>query len=213
MMTLLAVDTIKSCDVIAAPDTGSSDNVALNIARGFIDGQEIVKYPAPMTRDKKLLANAHRTTAEDICNRLERGQNIAFVTLGDPTVYSTYMYIHRLVCELGGTAKLVSGITSFCAVAAALGTSLCDDGTPLHIIPASYDGTEAALDLPGTKVLMKSGRQLGGVLDMLREKNLLENARMVTNAGMESERIFKDLTGNAPDAGYFSTILVKENRL
>ena len=213
MMTLMAVDTIKSCDVIAAPDTGGAENVALNIARGFIDAQEIVKYPAPMTRDKARLDAAHRATAADIYARLLRGQNIAFVTLGDPSVYSTYMYVHRLVRELGGQAKLIPGITSFCAVASALGTSLCDDGTPLHIIPASYDGTDEALNLPGTKVLMKSGKQLHGVLNLLKEKNMLQNARMVTCAGMENERIFENLDGEMPDAGYFTTILVKENRI
>lgn len=55
---------------------------------------------------------------------LERGHNVAFLTIGDPAIYSTYCYIHQRVEAHGGKAMMISGIPSFCAVAARLGIPL-----------------------------------------------------------------------------------------
>ena len=61
-----------------------------------------------------------------------------FLTLGDPTVYSTYMYIHKKIQNFGYDAEIVSGIPSFCAVAAKMGISLSEKAEELHVIPAVY---------------------------------------------------------------------------
>lgn len=102
---------------------------------------------------------------------------------------------------------MVSGIPSFCAVAAALNISLTEKAESLHIIPASYP-IEEALKLSGTKVLMKSGKKLGKVREQLLEKGV--DARMVENCGMEGERHYLS-TEEMPEQGsYYSLIVVKE---
>ena len=68
---------------------------------------------------------------------------MAFLTLGDPTVYSTYLYVHKRVEAAGYETEIVSGITSFCAVAARLNMGLVEKAEPLHVIPASYQIEEA----------------------------------------------------------------------
>ena len=52
------------------------------------------------------------------------GESVAFLNLGDPTVYGTYMEIHWRMRRDGYRAGIVSGVPSFCAVAAALELSL-----------------------------------------------------------------------------------------
>lgn len=83
------------------------------------------------------------------------GQKVVFLTLGDPTVYSTYLYVHKRVAQMGYDTEIVSGITSFCAVSARFNQGLVEKAQQLHVIPASYQ-IEEALKLPGTKVLMKN---------------------------------------------------------
>ncbi|MFR5732658.1 MAG: SAM-dependent methyltransferase [Clostridium sp.] len=92
--------------------------------------------------------------------------DVACLTLGDPTIYSTYIYIHRLVKARGYDAKIINGIPSFCAVSARLEDSLADRSEQIHIIPSTY-GVEDALNLSGTKVLMKAASKMPLVKEVL----------------------------------------------
>ena len=83
---------------------------------------------------------------------------MVFITLGDPTVYSTCMYIHKRIRKQGYETRIVPGVPSFCAAAARLDQSLVENQEELHIIPASYE-IEEGLKMAGTKVLMKAGRK------------------------------------------------------
>ena len=94
---------------------------------------------------------------------------MAFLTIGDPGVYSTYMYIHRELEAAGFCACIINGITSFCEAAALAGIPLCEEEEELHIIPASYGVTEA-LDYPGAKVFMKSGSRLKEIIAEIDKK-------------------------------------------
>ena len=208
LLTVKAIETIQKTAVIAAPDTGG-EKTALNVAAKYIVGKEILLCPMPMTRDKDRLTQCHRENADRICERLEAGHNVAFVTLGDPSVYSTYMYLHRLVLERGYDAEMIPGVPSFCAAAAALGTSLCEGGEALHIFPASYEGLEKGIRLKGSKVLMKSGRRMAEVRQTLAEAGLAGQARMVECCGMENEKIYRHLDDAGDNASYFSIILIK----
>lgn len=87
---------------------------------------------------------------------LIEGKDVAFLTLGDPGVYSTNTYVHKKIMNRGFETEIVPGITSFCAAAASLNIPLCEAGETLHIIPASYDDLENNLSLKGPKVLMKA---------------------------------------------------------
>ena len=105
---------------------------------------------------------------------------------------------------------MVPGVPSFCAVAARLCTSLTTVSSPLHILPGFGGSLEEQLNLPGTKVLMKSGRQLPHAGDTLRQKGLLKQAAMVRDCGLPTEEVCRDLTQLRPDTGYFATVIVKE---
>lgn len=213
LLTLKGARLIKECDVIALPKSGQKRNVAYEIAKGAIpqiDEKEIVEVHMPMTRDNAKLNEAHQNGAAVIGDILDQGKDVAFLTLGDPTVYSTYCYVHNLVIKSGHEAEIVPGVPSFCAVAAKLNEGLTEAKEGLHIIPASYDGLEEALELKGTKVLMKSGSKLGKVKELIEEKCPDETVRMVEKCGMEGEKIYNSLDEIDEDASYFSVLVVKK---
>ena len=105
---------------------------------------------------------------------------------------------------------MVAGVTSFCAVAAKLNTSLCERSEPLIILPGSYKESMRFLDEPGNKVLMKSASEIQKVRDELEERDLLNNAAMVERCGLPGERIYRNLNEIDDKSSYFSIILVKE---
>ncbi|MFV0400048.1 MAG: precorrin-2 C(20)-methyltransferase [Oscillospiraceae bacterium] len=209
LLTVKAVRAISQCDVVAVPDGRSGDQIALEIASPYIGGKEVLSLVLPMTRDQAELEAYRIQAAEQLCARLDEGKSIAFLTLGDPTVYSTYGYLHKLVAERGYPAEIVPGIPSFCAAAAALGTILCEGEEALHILPASYPDTGEALSLGGTKVLMKSGKKLGEVLAQLEERDLLSGACLAERVGLPGQRLKAGLDGSE-ESGYFTVVIVKE---
>ena len=209
LMTYKAVETIQKCQVVAVPKSGNSEQVALNIAKEFIKNQTLIDCYMPMIRDKEALRKQHEEVVSELKGYLDKGQDIAFLTLGDPTIYSTYMYIHRLIKEMGYETEIIPGISSICSVAAALNDSLCEGSDCLHIIPASYKGKEDYLDLEGTKVLMKTGKSMEKVKQHLKEKGLYEKAQAVECASMPNEKIHESLD-TVEESSYFSVIVVKE---
>ena len=135
------------------------------------------------------------------------------LNLGDVSIYATAAYLAQLLQDDGYETRMIPGVTSFCAVAARLNISLTDMDTPLHIVPgSSREALTDSLNMPGTKVLMKSGRQLPEVLEQLRASGQLEHSAMVCNCGLPGEQVYADLRDFSAQqtAGYFATIIVKE---
>ena len=141
---------------------------------------------------------------------LKSGQDVALLTLGDPSIYSTCIYIQNQIQAMGFSYQMVAGVPSFCAAAAALGESLTEADKPLRILPASYPCTEPELDAPGVKVLMKSGKQFANVKRLLTEKGLSEHTSVVQNCGMPGEALYPTLSQTGDTAGYFSILIVKD---
>lgn len=212
LITVKALRRLKECGVIIVPDADKGESTAYNIAVKAcpeIADKPSVSVVMPMTHDLSELNRAHRLAADKIEKLLDEGKTAAFITLGDATVYSTYMYIHKLVLADGYEAEIVSGVPSFCAAAARLNISLAERAEMLHIVPSSH-GVEKALDMPGVKVLMKAGSKMGLVKDSLIRSE--KDVYMVENCGMENENVYKSAREIPDGAGYFSLIIVKDRR-
>ena len=210
LMTLKAVRILKECDVIAIPGKNPSESVAYSIAFGAcpeIADKEKLYITTPMNKDFAELEKGYKNSALLIEEYLSKGKDVALLTLGDPTIYSTYIYIHRNVVNDGFGAQIISGVTSFCAVAAKMGKSLVDRDMELHIIPASYQ-IEDKLNLNGTKVLMKAASKLGDISGIIKNKDC--EAFMIENCGMENEKIYFDKEEFPEHGSYYSIIVVKE---
>lgn len=210
LMTLKAVRILNQCDIVATPKSEGNEKTALNIAKQFIEGKKIIHFDMPMTRDKQKMQESHKIASDSICKLLDEGKTVAFLTLGDPSIYSTYWYVHRLILERGYEAKIIAGVPSFCAAAASLNMALVEGSEMLHIIPASHESTDDGLSLSGTKVLMKAGKSILDVREKLRKQGRLKTSALVERATMPEERVVHDLDLLDNPTGYFSIIISKE---
>lgn len=163
----------------------------------------------PMTKDEEILERSHRTAADAIAVKLREGKNVAWLTLGDVTVYATSMYAAARVREMGYRTEIVSGVTSFCAAAACLGETLVSGDEELHIIPASY-GVTHALEYPGVRVFMKAGRTIRTLGEELQKDGL--SVKGVERCGLDGERIFQSAGEIDETAGYYTILIAREKR-
>lgn len=213
LLTLKAVKTIRECQVIATPGERCEDSAAYQIAVQAVPElaqKELCPIVMPMMKDQAALQSYYREGAARLTEQLEQGKNVGFLTLGDVTVYSTYLYLYGLVREAGYETRMINGIPSFCAAAARLNMGLAEGAGQIHVVPASYQIQEA-LTWPGTRILMKSGRRLAKVKEELTKSGL--KAVMVERCGMEGERVFSSLEEIPEDAGYYSLMIVKDEDL
>ena len=210
LITLKAIRTIKNAAVIACPGKDVLQSAAYQIASRIIpeiEEKELLPVPMPMTRDPEELAKAHQKGASKIEAVLESGRDTAFLTLGDPGIYSTFTYIRRIVQEDGYPTGTVSGVPSFCAAAAALQIPLAEWNEELHILPAAHE-KELGLNDPGTYVLMKAGAKISQIKAALKDSG--KNAYLAENCGMPGEKLCKDLSEFPDTCGYFSLVIVKD---
>lgn len=210
LLTLQAVEVLQRADVIAIPNTGGASNTAWNIVKEFVAETPVLRCGAPMTRDRDQMDRAWEENANQVCALLEVGKTVAFVTLGDPSIYSTYWYLHRKVLARGYQAQMIPGVPSFCAAAAGLNQALCEGDEPFLIVPVSHQNLEDSLNVKANKVFMKAGRQLGALKEALGHHGVLEQAALAVNCGLEGERYEPSFAEADTEAGYFAIVILKE---
>lgn len=212
LVTLKACRYINETRYIAFPGLVKEENQAYKIVESLIEEPEskiFIDCYVQMTKDRAVLDMNYDKAAAKLMDILDKGENVVMLTIGDPTIYATYMYIHERIAAKGYDTEIVSGIPSFCAAAARLQISLCEREQQLHIIPSSYD-IEDALCLPGNKVLMKAASRLKEVREQLIDYS--GDTFMIEKCGMKEERIFKSAGEIDPEAGYLSVIIVKDKQ-
>lgn len=210
LLTLKAVNIIKRCDVIAAPGQDCEKSVAYQIASMAVPemtDKECIGVELPMTRDQNVQQKYHEQAVAKLEEYLNQGKQVGFLNLGDVTVYASYLYLHRRILAHGYKARLISGVPSFCAAAARLGIGLAENSQQLHVL-SQPEQIPAGLSLPGTKVIMKMGKNIGQVKEWLRESG--QQVWMVENCGMEGEQVYVDSENINEKAGYYSLLVVKE---
>ena len=124
LMTLKAVRILRECSVVAIPHSEKERCAAYQIAAQAapeIEEKTILYLPMPMTRDRDRLDRSHQEAAARTAAVLDEGRDVAFITLGDSTVYSTCLYVMGRLQEQGYETELINGVPSFCAAAARLG--------------------------------------------------------------------------------------------
>ena len=211
LITLKAMNIISNSKYIATPHTGTGDSLALSIVSQAIDlsDKEIMKLEFPMTKDKDVLAKSHEEAASAIADVLDTGNDVAMLNLGDVTIYSTFAYTMDKLLEKDYNVEVIPGVTSFCASASKLKIGLTTMNEPLHIIPATGIDLRQALQMPGSKVLMKIGKSMPKLIEVLKELNLEDNVYAVENCGLENERIYNNLDEFDSEMGYFTIVIVK----
>jgi precorrin-2/cobalt-factor-2 C20-methyltransferase len=146
---------------------------------------------------------------------LERGGTVAFATIGDPNVYSTFTYLADAVLERVPDVEVetVPGITAMQDLAARSGTVLCEGTESLALLPltAGVAAFEEALTHFDSVVAYKGGRHMPAVLEVLRRHDRLDGAVYGAALGLPDQQV--GAAADAPaSAPYLSTVIVPARR-
>jgi len=221
LLTVKAASILGRCPHVVVPKAkADGGSVALEIAGRYVHkGAVVHELVFPMTMDKAELSRSWKESAQTIAALLRTGSDVCFLTLGDALVYSTYIYLLRELKAIVPQLEVVTvpGITSFSAVAALTSFPLGEGKEPITVVPTADDLTAVrrAIETGGTVALMKIGKRLGDILDILEETGVIGDAVFVQRAGQPTQRIELDLCklrGEEAEAGYLSVILVHANR-
>jgi precorrin-2/cobalt-factor-2 C20-methyltransferase len=221
LISVRGATILATCPHVFVPKAKrEKESVALNIARKHINhSAHVHELIFPMTNDRNELDKRWEESAHTVAEILRMGEDAAFLTLGDVFLYSTYTYLLRALRRVLPNVNVVTvpGITAFSAAAALAEFPVGEGKEVVTIVPTADDleDVRAALSTGGTVVLMKIGKRLQAVLDLLEQAGTLNQSILVSHAGMESQRIETDLNnlrGADSEAGYLSIILVPGRR-
>lgn len=214
LITLKAKRILEGVDTIIAPKTAEGKkSLALSIITDVCNiYANIVELVFPMTHSEETLKEKWEQCVNVIEEKLKQGKNVAFITLGDPSIYSTFGYIHKMIKQKDFKCEMIPGVTSFCASAAKLGVSLVEDKEALSIVPVGAS-EEEFLEKFDNIVLMKVSTDYKAVLKKLRTKNLLEKSVQISKCGLPEQEIIWDIKNNETknNVNYFTTMIVKKN--
>ncbi len=216
LLTLKAVRVIQKADVVAVPVTQpGGESYALGAAQSWLrPEQPVERLLFPMTRDLATRRAHRRAAAEIVLAHLAAGRDVAFLTEGDPTIHSTFLYILAEMPQ-GAAVEIVPGVSAITAAAAQAGAPLVNGGQRLAVLPAVFEEDEASLrailQTFDTVVLLKAHRQLDRLLPLLDELGLADRAIWIERATHPNGRVVRDVRAlsNAGDLHYLSLLIVR----
>jgi precorrin-2/cobalt-factor-2 C20-methyltransferase len=213
LLTLKALRIIKEMDWIAVPVSAKDrESVALTIVGRFLSpSSHILRLEFPMIRESLQLEQAWEGAYLQVRNRLERGETVAFLTLGDPMLYSTCIYLDRKLRAQGYPVFIVPGITSFCAAAASAGVPLATGNEKVAFLPGTISETALRQELGRyeTIVIFKVAGSYGTIVSALEKEGRLQGSVLVIACGFPEEKIITDLYSMVgKKLPYFSMVIV-----
>lgn len=216
LLTVKAVNVIKEADIIIAPRTEKKEkSTALNIARPYLkESVEIVHLVFPMVFHEDVLTDAWEENKRTILDFLTQGKKVVFLTLGDPMLFSTYIYVFKLLKDSGYPIETIPGIPAFCAIASKVGIPLAEGNQVLSIVPTTKDeqALEDVIKKSDNLALMKVYKNYPQVVKKLKASDHIANSVMVSRCGLDNEEIFRDLENvEKEQVNYLSTVLAKRS--
>lgn len=219
LLTRKAERILRQADVVLAPVSKPSEaSVALETVREFLDEnrQEIILHQFPMTSDKSRLIPAWQEAAALIAEQVAAGKDVAFVTIGDPLLYSTFIYLLRIFRESYPQIdiEIIPGISSINTSAAVAGVPLAEADERIAIIPATagMDKVIEAMATYDTVVLLKVKPVYGDILEVLRQMGRERSAVFVERVGGTRQKVLTDLdemAAHTPD--YLSLMIIRRS--
>ncbi len=218
LLTLRTVEVLRDVDVIFSVVGVNTKN---SISGGLVDsvsGCTGERVPLMFSMAKKMSDRevCWQENADLIIEKLKQGKSCAFVTIGDPLLFSTYTYVLRKI-----TAKLkkltvetVPGITSFQAVAASQNKAMVEDKQILAVVPAwtSEVVTDQILEAADTAVFLKTYQHKDAILESLKRNNMDADIVYAERMGLSEQMITDDISEiQARDNEYLSLMIARKN--
>ncbi len=223
LLTVKAVKAIQNADTIMCPASKEDrPSIAFSVVSTLIDktkNQEIVKLIFPMTKDKDVLESTWKKNAKIMAEKVLSGKNVVYLTIGDPYLYSTWIYMHRQIQTNYPEMKIsvIPGIVSMFTFAAKIGVSIAEGAEKVAIIPSCYDLStvkEIAKNAE-SMIFLKDGRYFDQVIELLKESGFSDDSIFAIgqDLGTDKEIIRKLTLGEVNDdtltSKYFSILVVK----
>ena len=223
LLTVKAVKAIHNADIIMCPASNKDrPSIALSVVSSIIDkskNQEIIKLIFPMTKDKDVLEQTWKKNAKIMAETVLLGKNVVYLTIGDPFLYSTWIYMHKDLKENypDMNISVIPGIVSIFTFAAKVGVSVAEGSEKVAIIPSCYDLSSVKEIAKHTEsmIFLKDGRYFDQVIKVLKEAGFPDNSIFAIgqDLGTENEIIRKMTLGEVNDGTlttkYFSILVVK----
>ncbi len=218
LVTLKAIKTLEKVDVVICPQSkGDKESIAFNIANVYLkEDVEVITLHFPMIYDEKELQEKWAENANIINKILISGKDVGFLMIGDPTIYSTYMYIVPLVKELGNEVETIPGVTSFCASAARINNPLAKADETFSVVPLrrNMKNLDKILSSHDNIIIMKPSYNNKALAQMLIEMKLEKNFALISKCGVDEENISYDIEDLKSDKlPYMSIVIIKKGGL
>jgi precorrin-2/cobalt-factor-2 C20-methyltransferase len=222
LLTVKAANAIREADVIACPTAREGKtSMALEAVSTLVDDsrQRIIPLIFPMTRDRDTLEETWRENARILAEAVAANERVVYLTIGDPYLYSTWIYMHRELNLRHPEVRIsvIPGIVSMFTFASKVGVSLAEGAEKMSVIPSCYDlGAVAEIARNSdTLVFLKDGRYFDRVIGLLREAGFADSSIFAIgqDLGTDHEIIRKITLGEADSSAlttkYFSILVVK----
>jgi len=220
LMTVKAQRILRQVPVLCVPKSREEGgSYALGIISHLMEPnrQRLMELVFPMTKDRAKLEEYWDKGLDQLLVPLRAGEDVAFVTEGDPSIYSTFLHMFALMRERHPEipVEVVPGVSSINASAAAAGMPLVDGAERLAILPATYEGNQLVdvLERFDTVVLLKVHRVMDRVLDVLEKLEMVDRAVYVSRCGSPEQRVVTDVASlRGQDLEYLSLMIVRRRR-
>jgi precorrin-2/cobalt-factor-2 C20-methyltransferase len=223
LLTVKAVKSIQNADIIMCPASKEErPSIALSVVESIIDkskNQEIIKLIFPMTKDKDILNATWKKNAKIMAQTVLSGKNVVYLTVGDPYLYSTWIYMHKDLTENYPEMNIsvIPGIVSMFTFASKVGVSIAEGAEKVAIIPSCYDlsSVKEIAKNSESMIFLKDGRYFDQVIDVLKESGFPDDSIFAIgqDLGTDHEIIRKLTLGEVNDetltTKYFSILVVK----
>lgn len=216
LITLKGLRLLEQIDLVFLPATAPGRSYAGTIAAPYLSAnrQRIVHLVCPPYRDRSALVGRWTELAHDVAAELADGHDAAFLTEGDPSLYSTFQYLsHALRLHHPDVPiAIVPGVTSACAAAALAGMSLGTWDERLAIVPgtSSSESLQETLESFDTTVVLKPGAAMECLASLLRERGNALDVTLVRRAGRPEEAVLRGAEAIAQCADdYFSLLIAR----
>lgn len=219
LIPLKSVKILNQVQVIFAAASSKNDySQAVAIAKPHLPDNVSVKLlPFPMTKLIEEKQASWKANARAIITELEKGQDVAFLTLGDSMTYATYGYVLKYIQQLAPHIEIVTvpGITSYQAAAARINKPLVEGEESLLIL-SGVEGGDRLRQLSSCAenvVFLKAYRNTKDITEALDEAGMINTSVCVTNCGRENEEIITDIRElSKRPPGYWTLIIAKRTQ-
>ncbi len=197
--------------IIVPQSSKLGKSVAREIVLNYVGEEKLKMYYFPMTNDQEELDNKYQELSIQVKQMCDEGKKVAFVTMGDPTIFSTSNYLCAKLEKLNIEIRHIPGINTINTLSTLLGVPVCVKGENFAVfeMPSDVEKTIQLIEQHPTTIFMKVNKRVT-ILQKAIQQCQPKFASLVEKAGLEGETIYDLKSQELPERPvYLSSALIK----